>query len=474
MSKQQKIVKPIDKVASSSILYSFLEKFESKIWWQIIILVLLPFFLYIKVAGFEFIDMDDVAIITNNYNIIGSIKNIGLAFKTDAFVSATGDFYRPIQTVSYMLDALVGKEKPWIYHLSNLIYHLITVLALFALLRKLKLRNTIAFLMALIFAIHPVLSAGVSWVAARGDVLIGLWGVLLLLSFHNFTQTKNGLYFALHTVVFSIALFTKETAVAFPVMMLLYYFFVLKEKFNIKALAPFLIIWILALAGFFYMRSKVVVNTPPDFILGIKPFFNNLAALPILLGKFFIPTSLSTMPLFATVATLIGVVVLVFCLVLIYQSFKQNKNWMLAFGFVWFLAFAIPPMFFKLYFSKYLIEYYEHRAYLPYIGLILMLGFWLNDVVIVKKKLYTLWVSFIALILFIPLASFHSDDFKNTLLFFGSAADQKNPGAAVTRGQYYLNQRDFASALTDFNDAIEYSNGQYPLAFYIEQKFMLR
>jgi tetratricopeptide (TPR) repeat protein len=443
----------------------FLQKFEPQVKWQLIILLLLPFFIYIKVAGYEFIDMDDISIISNNYHIIGSIKNIGIAFKTDAFISATGDFYRPVQTVSFMIDALIGKDKPWIYHLSNLIYHLLTVLALFTLLRKLGLKNSIAFLMSLIFAIHPVLSSNVSWIAARGDILVGLWGILMLLTFHNFTKTKKQIQFFLHVLIFMTALFTKETTVAFPLIFLLYYFVVLKEKFNAKTLVPFVVLWALALSVFFYMRSKVVINTPPDFILGIKPFISNLAALPILLGKFFVPVVLSTMPLFTNIATLIGVVVLIFCLIFLYQSVKNRKSIMLCFGFVWFLVFVIPPMFFKLYYSKHLLEYYEHRAYLPYIGLVFMIGFWLNEVIIEKKKIGILGASFAAAVIFIPLASFHSDNFKNTPVFFGSAAEQRNPGAAVTRGVYYMTQRDFANALVDFNDAIEYSNGQYPLGF---------
>jgi tetratricopeptide (TPR) repeat protein len=146
--------------------------------------------------------------------------------------------------------------------------------------------------------------------------------------------------------------------------------------------------------------------------------------------------------------------------------FLLKKQWLPAFGLLWFFAFIIPPMFFKLYFSKFIIEYYEHRAYLPFIGLIIMFAGLLNDKVFRSKMRFLNFVPVIFIIVFTFLASIHSDDFKESNLFFGRAAELGNPDAYVLRGQIYLNNRDFQNAYNDYNSAIEISGNQFPPAFF--------
>lgn len=262
----------------------FITAFGNKTFLQITVLVLFPFFIFIKVAGFQFINLDDVAIIQNNYEVLSSFKNIGIAFKTDAFLGPHGDFYRPVQTVSFMLDALIGKDNPWIYHVMELIYHLLTVISLYYLLIFFNLKKISSFIFCLLFSLHPMVSAAVSWVPARGDVLIGLFGILLVLNFAKYIATGKSIYFIFHAIFFLIAAFTKETTVLFPVILLAYYFFVAKQSLSIKKLLPFGILWLSVIVVFLIARSNVVSGTPPDFIFGLSPFFKiyPLYLLPLL------------------------------------------------------------------------------------------------------------------------------------------------------------------------------------------------
>ncbi|MEI2709189.1 MAG: hypothetical protein V9E96_09285 [Chitinophagaceae bacterium] len=146
-------IKPKATTAKPAYVNSFLDSFAEQPIWHWFILTLLPFFIYIKTTGFQFIDFDDVAIIKNNYPILSDIKNIGWAFKTDAFLTTTGDFYRPLQTVVFFIDAFIGGERPWIYHLSNVLLHILTVVSLYSLLKKLGSRNLTALFIALIFSV---------------------------------------------------------------------------------------------------------------------------------------------------------------------------------------------------------------------------------------------------------------------------------------------------------------------------------
>lgn len=450
---------------------AFFERFEKQTIWHITLLFLLPFFVYIKTVGYLLINFDDVAIIVNNFDFLNNIQNIGTAFRTDAFIAPHGDYYRPLQTVSYMFDTLIGGGKPWLYHFSNLIYHLATVLSLYFLLRLFNIKNLTALVMALVFSVHPLLASSVSWVPARGDVLIGLFGILSFTTFIKYTDTRKIIYFIAHTLCILLAVFSKETAILFPLLLLFYFFKVAENKFNvesIKKLLPFVLFWLGIMVSFYLLRAKVVTGTPPDFIFGIKPFISNLPAIPIIICKFIFPVWLSTMPLFNTTTTLVGFVLLFITVLIILKAFKQ-KNWLTVMGFVWFLLFMIPPMFFKLFYSKYLLEYYEHRSYLPLIGLIIILAIWVEQ--FRKKHIFPLKLAALVLLIFTFLASAHSDNFRNTLAFFTNATERGNPGACTKRGEMYMESRDFPNAIKDFNLAIELSRGEYAPAFYNRGKY---
>ncbi len=445
-----------------------IERFESQKLWHIALLLLLPFFIYIKVTSFQFIsNMDDSSIIIQHFDFFTHFKNILLAFKSDAFINQHGDFYRPLQTVTFMIDAFFGGENPWIYHFTNLIYHLLTVIALYFLLYELSFTRLTAFFAALLFSVHPLLSSAVSWIPARGDLLVGLFGALLFITFISYIKTKKLVYILLHTLLFSLALFSKEVAVLFPILFIFYYVFVGNKsvRFDVKEITPFVISWLLPFLLFYVLRNRVVSGTPPSFILGFSPFVNNITTIPILLSKSLFPFQLSTMPLFDKAFTLIGSVLLVVAAIMILKFIKQKK-WLAVLGFTWFLFFIIPPMFFKLFFSHFIVEYYEHRAYLPLIGLMIVVAILLDNLRANRNlKIYT-WLPISVVLLFTFLASSHSDDFKDTIAFFSNATDLGNPGACARRGEYYAQQRDFANAMNDFEKSIELSKEEYPLAFF--------
>src|SRR3982751_5336961 len=89
---------------------------------------------YATAPSFNFIGFDDREILKQHYFIIGDLSKIKLAFTTDAFLGTNGSFYRPLQTVSFMLDAFIGGPKPFIYHFTNLVLYIVGSLCVFWLL----------------------------------------------------------------------------------------------------------------------------------------------------------------------------------------------------------------------------------------------------------------------------------------------------------------------------------------------------
>jgi protein O-mannosyl-transferase len=120
--------------------------------------------------------------------------------------------FRPVMFASFSLNWLLGNVHAIGYHLLNLLLHVAVTVLLYLVLRKL-LENvpqaeTIAFVAAALFAVHPIHTEAVSSIVGRSELLAA--GFLLaawLLHLHD--QLIPAL------LCFVLAMMSKESAVAF-------------------------------------------------------------------------------------------------------------------------------------------------------------------------------------------------------------------------------------------------------------------
>lgn len=125
---------------------------------------------------------DDTALVLRD-PLIRSWRLIPEGFRHFLFLDATAsDFYRPLQRVSFTADyALFGFGAPWGWHLTSICLHAAAAVALYFLGRKLSGGNTwVAFGGALIWAVHPLQTSAVTYVAGRADLLAALFGFTAL------------------------------------------------------------------------------------------------------------------------------------------------------------------------------------------------------------------------------------------------------------------------------------------------------
>ena len=104
------------------------------------------------------------------------------------------------------------------YHAVNILLHAINTTLLLLLLRKLKIPG--AWVAALIFAVHPVNVASVSWITELKNTLSMLFYVLGLLFFLKFDDVRRWGWYALFVVMFVLGLLSKASIVMFPVVLL--------------------------------------------------------------------------------------------------------------------------------------------------------------------------------------------------------------------------------------------------------------
>jgi protein O-mannosyl-transferase len=419
----------------------------------LILLVILPLILYWKIISYQFTGLDDRQIIGNSYGFLSDFKNVIKAFEKDNFMSNDGKgYYRPVQTISFMIDAHLGDEKPNVYHFSNILYHILTVIVLFFLLRKIGVRDNISFYISLLFSVHPLFTDAIAWIPGRGDILAGLFCSVSFLTYLYYCETKNKLFFVFHSVSLFLALFSKEISVFLPVLIIIYYRFLQRNRYKTSEWFYFIIAWSFSICLFFFLRHTYLNSQElPSF----KFFISNLPIIPIFLSKLIIPLGLSGMPLYDHLFSVIGLIIFLLSIVYIWRV-KVGNKFLIIFGVVWFLGFIIPPMFVALSFTKVHSDYLECRAYLPAVGIFITLGVLLNE--IIKGKGDNILIkSFVPVIIIFSIISYtYSDDFANGVTFYSSLIklNPNNANALSQRGSEYLISKNYDLALADFDNSI--------------------
>ena len=412
---------------------------------------------YATALGFNFLGLDDVEILKHRYYIIGDLSKIKLAFTTDAFLGTNGSFYRPLQTVSFMLDALVGGPKPFIYHLTNLLLHIVASLCVFWLLLTLGYQRLLSLLLALLFALHPMFVPMVAWIPTRGDLLLTIFVIVSFVLFiKSFRANRPGLV-VWHGFSFFLAFLSKETAVAVPPLCLLYYYFELRKSKERKLITRYFVVWLIAGAAWYYLHSALHIARSDE--VGLAALIQNLPIVPELLGKFFVPARFQLMPLFRLIDTATGVIAAALFAWLIARmgAWTDRK---VRFGLLWALLCILPVMIFRNADAKYIFDYLYHRAYLPSIGLIIVLAELLERLSHRNEKYFRrVALGAVPVLAYCAIASFAELRFYRDAPTFFTEAIARTPGNALcyhNRAVYYGNElHDHETALKDFDKAIE-------------------
>jgi tetratricopeptide (TPR) repeat protein len=131
-------------------------------------------------------------------------------------------YYRPLVSLSFFLDVQAWGFNPMGFHLTNLLAHLATALAVLALARRLTGSVLAAAVAGVAFALHPIHTESVTFISGRTDVLATLFFLLALLGYVHWRHEGGPLAFAGSLVAFFLGLAAKEVAVTLPLVLVLY------------------------------------------------------------------------------------------------------------------------------------------------------------------------------------------------------------------------------------------------------------
>ena len=199
---------------------------------DIILIIIIPVIVYFQVLSFGFTNSDDKLIISDNQSFFADISNVGKAFTKDAFITNSYELYRPLQTVTFLIDTMIGNGEVKYYHITNLLLHILVCLSIFYLLLKFGFPRIQSLLLVLIFSSAPLFSHVVAWIPARGELLLMLFGINSLNFFIHYLESKKNIYFLLNILFFLLALFSKESAIIFVLFYIFYYIFIYNNNLN--------------------------------------------------------------------------------------------------------------------------------------------------------------------------------------------------------------------------------------------------
>jgi hypothetical protein len=141
-----------------------------------------------------------------------------------SFKWGPSSYYRPMMQLSYLLTYQVAGLAPWAYHLVNVLLHAGASLALYALASRVladhsRVAAPGATAAGLVFALHPLHTEPVSWIAAVGDLQLALYGLLTILLYVLALDGRRWAYGGA-LGCYALALLSKEPAVALPAILL--------------------------------------------------------------------------------------------------------------------------------------------------------------------------------------------------------------------------------------------------------------
>jgi protein O-mannosyl-transferase len=436
-----------------------------------LLLVIICFGVYANGLSGDFVWDDQVQLFRNTS--IRTVDSIPRAFTTslwsfmysqdpDANNRVFDRYYRPLQAVIYTLIYQVGGLSPFPYHLANLILHTAATLLVYLLCLQLGLDSLIALLAGALFAVHPVHTEAVTWIAGVGDLACGTFYSGALLTLLRYLNSRSMKWLWLSLICFLAALFSKEMAATFPGVVFLILVARKEERVNFKSALLTFLPYVLVLGVYAACRIYAVgLNLPQadqvsasvmdwsTLVIWVVGDYLRYVVLPYPLYIYHLA------PLYWSdriVSTLLYGAIIAVPLALLAVWRRRFSNQLL-----WLIIFFVtltPVLYFKgISGASFFAERY---LYIPSIAVAVVAGFFLAGLNRTRAVLTTcILVAVFSVLTIQRNRDWHTEEklFQRTLQFQPEATT-----IWTSLGEVYLRQGDNARAKSHFESALQHVN----------------
>lgn len=418
----------------------------------------------------QFTNWDDDFYVTNDpYIKAFTPHNLKVIFTEDI----TKNNYHPLCMLSLAINYHFSQMDPHAYYLTNILIHIANVILVFFLMMGLcallkmdeKGKLFVASFGALWFGIHPMHVESVAWIAERKDVLYAFFYILGLLCYLKYLATNKMSWYWVTFLVFIASCLSKPMAVVFP-MSLICVDILAQRQLSKKLVTEKILFFIFSLicGGMaFYTQNK----TGAIASFGVLTIYERLMyagySFVMYVSKLFNPTYLSTfypypyryvsgyLPSIYYAAPFLAIAIVGLPLWYTYY-FKRKYFRIVAFGMGFFVANVI---FILQFISVGAAIMSDRYSYVAYIGLLFLLGYFLNELII---RLPHLKIVIIGIVIMVSgwlgylcyERTFVWHDSESLL----SDAIEKYPYRALLSykwlGNYYYDKADYNKALENY------------------------
>ncbi len=444
--------------------------YKSILW--LIGMVLLTTLIYLPVLNNDFLKTwDDNRYILDNQ----LIRDLSFQNVVHLFTIYFDGHYHPLTLLSLALDYSVDGLNPKVFHLTNLLLHLISMLLVFRFISLLLngKKLFIPLVTALLFGIATMQVESVAWATERKNVLYAVFFFASLVTYVLYVKKESMGFYYLSLLFFIFSLLSKSMAIPLCVTLLVidYYFGrgLLSRRVILEKI-PFFILAIGAgVVAVFAQQStwgenlsQVHYSFPERVIFAGYAFIQYIIKLiiPVKLSGFYpypeVPGRIHYF--FGVLALLLGAGIVYF----IYKYHRTRK--MLVFGILFFVVniFLLLKLF-EVPAGDYIMA--DRYAYVPSVGLFFLLatGFerWSE-----RNRMYR-WIVRGLLVIYVVFISLQTVNrvqvFENDEQFYSDIITGY-PGATVAytnRGALYKERGKYSDALADFSQAIRNGSAGY-------------
>jgi len=330
---------------------------------------------YLPVWKNDFIDYDDLPYIVQNPDVTAGFTwpSFFRVWQPDPTVAP---YWMPITWLSFQLDAHLfstytpdGERilSPAAFHGDNLFWHTACVLLLFGFCRRLTGKTGPSFVIAGLFAVHPMHVESVAWAIERKDVLSGFFGLLSLWAYLRYVEKPSVLRYAAVAATLLLSLLAKPMLITLPCVMLLLDYWPLQRmqlsrdrkgaetrplpygrgsaaRLLLEKLPLFVIVAVIAVVTQTMREQRGAIVSLITISLSAR-FANALTGYTWYLASTFWPTRLAVFyphpyENWSMKSAALGAGVLLACTIAAWQQ-RRRRPWLIV-GWLWFVGTLLP------------------------------------------------------------------------------------------------------------------------------------
>ncbi|HEX4122440.1 MAG TPA: tetratricopeptide repeat protein [Verrucomicrobiae bacterium] len=423
-----------------------------------IALAAMSFAVFASTLGCGFVNYDDNEYVYDNPIVARGLTLKGLKW---AFTSVRANNWHPVTWLSHMLDCQLYALHPAGHHLTNLLLHVGTVIALFLVLREMTGFLWRSAFVAAIFAIHPLRVESVAWISERKDVLSGLFFVLSIWAYVRYARRPRSLVgYAVLMLLFALGLMSKPMLVTLPLLLLLLDYWPLQrteslgklvlEKLPLLALSA-------ASCGVTLLAQRGAIQSTDSFSLPLR-FENALVSCMVYLRQMAYPAGLAVFYPYPSHLPALEVVlagVLIGGISFVAWLLRRKQPWIVV-GWLWYLTMLLPVAGIV---QVGMQAHADRYTYLPQIGIYIGLTWLVAQWHMRRELVGSLMAVLIAILMvcaFRQTAYWHDSE---TLWTHTLACTTGNDMAHNNLGTAFLNEGKVEQAIQQFAAAMEIKPG---------------